>query len=341
MSAATPERVARRLRPVALAFLALGSSGAPAALAAPFADLLIEGGRVEFAQEYVKAGDPLTVTVTGVNTSASEPLDLYGGVLFPDGDSLLFFTPSGPRVARLSGSASTFAALGGVPPGASLSVAFGAGPLPPDLVPGVYTVFAGLVVPGALADGSLDPADLVDLVTAPLSFAWAPWPDEVLPILAKLPVPPGLHLHLDPHLCASAEDADCQLEDRTGLLSFYEETLAEIVLRSDWPAFGAWTSYEEIVELVTHEICHAHQHRVVLDAGLEVGPDLDLASQWYRTEQAQAFFRAGGQASLPGHAHIDPYQDFANVCAFWYLRRAELGQVDPAMYSFASEWLPD
>lgn len=327
---------------IALALLTFTAGDAAAFLAVPFADLLIEGGRVEFAQDYFKAGDHLAVIVTGVNTIAGGPLDLYGGVVYPDGDTTLFFTPSGPRLARLSGPASAFVPLAPVGPGVTLSLSapFGPGPPPLDLVPGVYTAFAGLVRPGTLADGTIDQDDIVDLVTAPVSFEWAPWPDEVLPILAKLPVVPGLHIHLDPYLCASAEDADCQLEDRTGLLSFYEENLAEIVLRSDWPAFGAWTSYEEIVELIAHEVCHAHQHRVVLDAGMEVGPDLDLASQWYRTNQGQAFFIAGGQASLPGHAHIDPYQDFANVCAFWYLRRPELQQLDPAMYRFASEWLP-
>ncbi len=67
---------------------------------------------------------------------------------------------------------------------------------------------------------------------------------------------------------------------------------------------------------LAHEICHAYQHWQILADGLRE-PDEhvkgDFERSWYQTPEGQAFI----QASL--RTVISAVEDFANVCAFWYL----------------------
>ena len=105
-----------------------------------------------------------------------------------------------------------------------------------------------------------------------------------------------------------------------------------MVLYADWTECYGGT-YEEMLFWVTHEVCHAHQHRMVLDAGLPQGG-------WEETPEGEAFLAAGGRSNLPSNPSVNPFEDFANICATWYLRRDYLQQYDPAMYEFAEQWLP-
>jgi hypothetical protein len=163
------------------------------------------------------------------------------------------------------------------------------------------------------------------------------WPPEVLPILDRLPVPAGLHLYLSPDGCHSNGDCGPNPALRLGN---YNQIIREALLRTNWTEFFP---YSVMLFVVTHEVCHAHQHRVVLDAGL---PDVipgepNFAISWLQTPEGVAFLAAGGKSSLPSNPSLSPFEDFADICSAWYMRRDYLRLNDPRMYEFARAWLPD
>ena len=122
-------------------------------------------------------GDQLEVLLTAVNPAAKPARELYVGVLLPDGQTLVYFTA--PNVVGGVASLTSLSALRPLTlmaPGEVL-VFSASNPVvfletPPGLPGGVYQWFAALVVPGGLADNSVDPGDvdagaLVDINIVP------------------------------------------------------------------------------------------------------------------------------------------------------------------------------
>jgi glucose/arabinose dehydrogenase len=120
------------------------------------------------SQSVVHAGDALRVTLDVHNGEIPAPADGYVGIVHPDGDTVTFLTsetaPSGSATS-LAADPRTFPAFApGVVVPAHLDVTL------TDLVtlaftdaepPGTYVVFAALVRPGRLADGRVDPDDIL------------------------------------------------------------------------------------------------------------------------------------------------------------------------------------
>jgi len=160
----------------------------------------------------------------------------------------------------------------------------------------------------------------------------ADWPREVAAVLNRgLLVPPGLYLYWT--LDTGVTGSGCPGGKTPGQ---YNTLLRRVEMYADWrKCFGG--TYSEMLGWTTHEVCHAHQQRILLDAGL---PDTNL-STWVETTEGMAFMAAGGRSSLPSNPPSgDPKEDFANICSAWYMRRDYLRQHDRAMYTFAQAWLP-
>ena len=112
------------------------------------------------AADTYRPGDQLEVFLRAFNGAPPSTRELVAGVLLPDGYTVVYFT--GPNVI---GGAATLDSLGDLRPLAALASGqflelSGGNPLiafrVPDGIPrGIYTWFAALVSPGALADGFL------------------------------------------------------------------------------------------------------------------------------------------------------------------------------------------
>jgi hypothetical protein len=164
-----------------------------------------------------------------------------------------------------------------------------------------------------------------------------PFPPEVEAILNRLLVPSGLHLSLTTFERPEYVTGGGCPGGKTP--ANYNHELRRVELNAEWKQCYGGT-YEEMLFWVTHEISHAHQHRMILNAGLSVGgdPNARLVT-WLETPEGRAFMAAGGRSNLPKNASVNPIEDFANVCASWYLRRDDLQRYDPVMYEFARQWL--
>lgn len=302
----------------------------------PSVDMVLDGGDALFEGVRFAAGQMVVLGVQVSNPAGNSPADLYVGALLPDG-SLVFATPLGALGASPQAPPSVYPPLQAVPPGTGLDApALFQYTLPEGSAPGSYLVFAALIRQGALADGRVDPGDVMALATQEMTIDWSPWPPELRAIGAVLPLPPGLHLHVSDTGCISGAALPC--ESVSGLAMF-DESAAEIVLRSDWDTFGAGATYEDVLGVLAHEMCHAHQYGTVLESGLS-GGDGAVSERWLQTGEGLAFLAAGGETPLAGGVPRGPYHAFATVCEAWYLRPEVLGQEDPAMLAFAREWLP-
>ncbi len=119
-------------------------------------------------------GDVLTVGVGTRNPAAPLVGDAYAGVVLPDGATVAFLTSLAPSLALLPLSAdpATFPPLA-----RDVAVATGDTALFPLFAytftggepAGEYLVFVALVAPGSLADGSLDPGDLLLFASQPFT----------------------------------------------------------------------------------------------------------------------------------------------------------------------------
>ncbi len=132
-----------------------------------------------------RTGDPMVVSVTADNPGSPALADFYFGALLPDGDTVVFFTNL--AFASDVGSLTTPATLQPMVAGVDLTTPFtfnqpafftytwtGAEPS------GTYLLFIAAVRPGALADNSIDPGDIVALNTVAVTFT-----------LGGLYIPPG------------------------------------------------------------------------------------------------------------------------------------------------------
>jgi hypothetical protein len=158
----------------------------------------------------------------------------------------------------------------------------------------------------------------------------ADWPPEIAAVLNRgLLVPSGLYLVFSLDLPVTG--VGCPGGKTPGV---YDPTLRRVQIYRDWgECYGG--TYKEMLFWTAHEICHAHQHRMLLDSTL---PE-DL-SKWVETAEGQAFMAAGGRSKLPSNPAHSPTEDFANICSAWYMNRDYLRRHDPAMYAFAQAWLP-
>jgi hypothetical protein len=120
-----------------------------------------------------RAGQTLVLTVHASNPPGGQPVDLYVGALWPDGDTIAFL--AAPNVfgglGQYSAPASVAPMLvlngGDTVNTTALEYAF-----PSDGIPiGTYHVFASLFRHGSLADNVANDGDLVWLDFFPLTYA--------------------------------------------------------------------------------------------------------------------------------------------------------------------------
>lgn len=188
-----------------------------------------------------------------------------------------------------------------------------------------------------IENGTGDPSFQVGIgarYSPPLPGTRMPFPPEVEATLARLPVPSGLYLSLTTFDRPSGGGCPGGKTPAN-----YNDELSRAELNVEWTQCYGGT-YQEMLYWVTHECCHAHQHRMILNAGLSVGgdPNARLVT-WLETPEGRAFKAAGGRSNLPYNPSVNPIEDFANVCASWYLRRDDLQRYDPMMYEFARQSL--
>jgi hypothetical protein len=140
---------------------AVTTAGGPA-----FAEVLSSGTSF-------RAGQRLSLGVHACNPPGGEPVDLYVGALFPDGDTIVFL--AAPHrfggLGQFSAPASVAPMLalegGGRVSAEVLDFTFPAGGIPV----GTYHVFAALFRRSSLGDNALNDGDLVWLDFFPLTFA--------------------------------------------------------------------------------------------------------------------------------------------------------------------------
>lgn len=108
-----------------------------------------------------------------------------------------------------------------------------------------------------------------------------------------------------------------------------------------------WAPTHEVVmqngegpDKVQHELCHAHQHWTI-SGGAPLAPsDYDLLS-WYATGEGTSFAAAAAGLAWPwAHSNVNPLEDFAWTCAYWYLDPAYLLTASPERYDWAAANLP-
>ncbi len=160
---------------------------------------------------------------------------------------------------------------------------------------------------------------LISEVLAETSPPNDPPPASIVRGGSYLPLPDGVTVVWGG--CAS--DGECHP------YNFYWAPTHEVVMQSG-----------EAQYKVEHELCHAHQHWSI-SGGAPLAPsDYDLES-WYATAEGQSF--AVAVAGLPWpwtHSAVNPLEDFAWTCAYWYVDPAYLLQVSPQHYAWAEANLP-
>ena len=102
---------------------------------------------------------------------------------------------------------------------------------------------------------------------------------------------------------------------------------------------------------IAHEICHAHQHRVALDAGTYPGPLLG----WLASPEGTDFVEITGwrldddrwieQSEPWSFGYPNPLEESAQFCAAYYnasgfFDAADLRRSAPLRYEWATRWLP-
>ncbi len=126
-------------------------------------------------QPQFSAGDRLVISVGVNNPGIPAVADVYCGLLLPDGETIVFFTDTrgGAVFGRVSSPATFRAIAAGMTLTSPLSVTA------PDLFEhtwngseprGRYTFFVAAFAAGSLADGAVDPGDLLALGVAPFDF---------------------------------------------------------------------------------------------------------------------------------------------------------------------------
>lgn len=183
---------------------------------------------------------------------------------------------------------------------------------------------------------AITPAPLPSTSPSPPGPSAAPacstWPSEIADILTILTVPDGLCLVRYPGLAEAPAFA------QGGGIYFPDPPTVSYV-----PGVAGTE-----IEVLAHEVCHAHQDRVSRDAGQP-----SFGDGWYRTAPGVDYVQSTGW-HLQGGAWVDqpeaissnrssPLEDNAWACALWfdpafgprYLRRWA-----PVRFAWAQRWLP-
>lgn len=179
------------------------------------------------------------------------------------------------------------------------------------------------------------------------------WPTALEDLLRRLPLPSNL----------------CFIREASPLASEYRPVGRRVIYRNPAPASGEIGS-------ITHELCHARQHRVILDAGgteINVGDQGDwLVSNWARTSEGAEYLESAGYTYLgpsatctrsvqagcwkqdPASAEMgftlssygNPLEDNAQFCAVWYnpgnlsmWSRVEVARLAPKRVAWAQKYL--
>lgn len=225
-----------------------------------------------------------------------------------------------------------------------------------------------------LPDGRRAEATFEHEATSPLpplaEGTFYEFPDEITDLLAHLPVPDGLRLYVQPRGCPSQHyplslsifwGEECENTGGTSRpnTANYVDVSGEVLLRVSLSEFASLYGTDRMIKMFAHEIYHAHQHRMIVDAGLsDPAFQQPPAQQLFElTAEGEAFFAATGwqregleQYSGGGEDEPDgwivpdwaihfPYEDFAEVCALLYSDRNLLRTTAPRRYQFAQDWL--
>jgi hypothetical protein len=162
-------------------------------------------------------------------------------------------------------------------------------------------------------------------------------------MIARLPLISGLTLVWAPN----------------GANSDYDSTNRQVVIHSGSPVGGYCNT-------LAHELNHAHQHRVLTDAGFNIipndpngpAPGMDPLARWADTREGAAFIAATGW-TLSGGAWIappstpggwnppagGPWEDAAEFGGQFFdpgrhFPRTLLQTQSPSRYAWAQAWLP-
>ena len=237
----------------------------------------------------------------------------------------------------------------------------------PSVESGTYTVAL------RLPDGQRAEAVLRHVATKQLSplppGEFYDFPDDVAPLLTQLPIGDTLRLYVQPDGCPSERyppgywgSLGRECEDQGGTAQNAADYIYtpknEVLLRVPPSEYASQFGRYALVKVLAHEICHAHQLRMIVEAGLG-DPALQppgLKRLWDQTPEGQAFFDATGWRregddfvgaedepegyEVPKWNPSSPAtEDFAVVCAFWYMDRDRLRETAPRRFAFAQEWL--
>ncbi|HEY4694790.1 MAG TPA: hypothetical protein VIH52_02390 [Candidatus Nanoarchaeia archaeon] len=158
----------------------------------------------------------------------------------------------------------------------------------------------------------------------------SPWPQEVESMLGNLRVVDSLCL-----IIGSPNDGFTQ----------YLASNRTIYMRNVPPIGGFLLG-------LAHEICHAHQHQIILDAGLPVTNDLQ---SWNNTPEGQDYIQSTGWRFENGkwvepqevwsNGYPGPWEKAAQACAMWYdpghtWDTDNLKRSGGAIYDWVVKWLP-
>ena len=217
-----------------------------------------------------------------------------------------------------------------------------------------------------LPDGRRAEAAFEHVATDPLpplpEGTYVDFPNVVQPLFNQLPLIDGLHLYVQLDGCPSlrAWDPGSECIDTGGAggtnSGNYVPESREVLIRLHPSDLASQYGARRATGLLAHEICHAHQHRMTIDAGLgdttvRLPAPLLL---WAETLEGEAFFEAtgwrregdefvGAEDEPEGYRIPDwgsfPVEDFAEVCALWYMDRDKLRETAPRRLNFAQEWL--
>ncbi len=174
------------------------------------------------------------------------------------------------------------------------------------------------------------PAPRATAVSPPSVRTCLPWPREVATMLRVLSLPDGLCL------------MEKQGTTPSGVGYAYPSRTIEYWFPDSLPQYPLYVKPSESVttRLIAEQVCVAHQHQAVIDAGLV----FDYQYAWGKTPEGVDFLRATGWSLKDGVWHKDgvaqeylrPSKQATQACATWYLT----GAAYAPERSWAERWLP-
>ncbi|MFA5897575.1 MAG: carboxypeptidase-like regulatory domain-containing protein [Hyphomicrobium sp.] len=165
----------------------------------------------------------------------------------------------------------------------------------------------------------------------------SPWPSALAPMMARMSLVSNL----------------CLVRWPSNQASNYVASQRVVYYRSPSPVGGELAA-------IAHELCHVHQHRVILDSGRsDPAHDGEFVPAWTETAEGRSFVELtgwrlgspGGQA--PGFGWVEacerwscgyanPIEDNAEACAYWSNPGNDAGRGKQPLQEFAprrAEWM--